>query len=56
MPMVTRRRFSRTVTLRVAVLALATVALAGCDKCGNRIKLNAPSLPSACGDNADPAR
>ena len=55
MPMVARR-LPRTVSLRIAVIAFAALALAGCDKCGNRIKFNTPTLPSACGDNADPAR
>lgn len=46
----------RSVGVRLVVLLLAGVCLAGCDKCGNRVKLNAPSLPAACGDNADPAK
>ncbi len=50
------RLLGRTASLRVVCLALLGLALAGCDKCGNRIKLNAPMLPTVCGDNADPAR
>ncbi len=39
------------------LLAVATIALAvaGCDKCGHRATLNTPSLPTSCGDNAEPA-
>lgn len=45
------RRFVRV----VGVMLIAAV-LAGCDKCGHQITLVAPSLPKACGDNADPTR
>ena len=45
-----RRRL--TLLLTVAVIGLA---VAGCDKCGHRVTLNAPSLPTSCGDNAEPA-
>ena len=51
-----RRGQLRIVVLRLAVAGLAAVTLAGCDKCGNRVKFNAPSLPSSCGENANPAR
>ena len=39
------------------LLAAAVIgcALAGCDKCGHRVTLNTPSLPTSCGDNAEPA-
>ncbi len=43
-------------TLRVASLLLLAGVLAGCDKCGNRVKLNAPTLPDSCGANAEPLR
>ena len=39
----------------VAGLILA-LAAAGCDKCGNRVNINVPSIQHACGDNAQPAR
>ena len=39
--------------IRLAIVALAALFVAGCDKCGNRVKFNAPSLPNACGTNAD---
>lgn len=47
---------TRGVLSRLAGLLLATLLVAGCDKCGDRVKFNAPSLPNACGANADPAR
>ena len=28
------------------------LAVAGCDKCGNRVQFVAPSVQHACGDNA----
>ncbi len=46
----------RRTLLRTAVALLLGIALAGCDKCGNRVKFNAPSLPDSCGENANPAR
>ena len=46
----------RIVVLRLLLAGFAAGALAGCDKCGNRVKFNAPSLPDACGANADPNR
>jgi len=42
--------------LGLTAIVVAAFVLAGCDKCGDRIKLNAPSLPKACGDNADPMK
>ena len=42
--------------IRLIGLLLAATLLAGCDKCGNTVKFNAPSLPKTCGDNTDPAR
>ena len=41
---------------RAVMLALLLVGLAGCDKCGNRVNFNVPSLQHACGDNAQPPR
>ena len=42
--------------MRRFVLTLASVICclfaAGCDKCGNPVKFNVPSLPKACYDNA----
>jgi hypothetical protein len=34
--------------LALAGLALASLALAGCDKCGDPVKFNMPSLPKSC--------
>lgn len=45
----------RVYITRIIGLLLVATILAGCDKCGNRLKLNAPSIPKACGDNADPS-
>ena len=39
---------------RIAALAFVALAVAGCDKCGNRIQFVAPSVQHACGDNAGP--
>ncbi len=41
---------------RLWALLLLSVVVAGCDKCGDRVKFNAPSLPTTCGANADPDR
>ena len=46
----------RRMHLRIAAAVLVGLLLAGCDKCGNRVKFNAPSIPNACGENSDPAR
>lgn len=46
----------RNVGSRLVCVLLAAVVLAGCDKCGNAVKFNAPSLPKTCGDNTDPSR
>jgi hypothetical protein len=41
-----RRNFS---TLRRALAGLALASLlAGCDKCGDPIKFNTPSIPKSC--------
>jgi hypothetical protein len=42
--------FSRGSTRRLAwaCLALTSLALAGCDKCGDPVKFNTPSLPKSC--------
>lgn len=42
--------------LRIAAAVLVGLLLAGCDKCGNRVKFEAPTLPGVCGENADPAK
>lgn len=51
-----RRMHLRIVPLRIVAAILVGFLLAGCDKCGHRVKFNAPSLPDACGENSDPAR
>jgi hypothetical protein len=38
------RRFA----LSFAALLLASLVLAGCDKCGEPVKFNTPSLPNTC--------
>jgi hypothetical protein len=43
-------------TGRVAVVGLLALVLAGCDKCGNRIKLNTPALQHACSYEPSPAQ
>ena len=40
----------------LTILALLSLAVAGCDKCGNRVKLNSPEVQHVCGDNAEPLR
>ena len=50
MPVVTK-----SALIRLAGLLLAATVLAGCDKCGNGVKFNAPSLPKTCGDNTAPS-
>ena len=40
---------ARPIKYRAAVLLLAAFGFAGCDKCGNRVKFDAPSLPNTCG-------
>jgi hypothetical protein len=42
------RRILPASRLAVAGLLLACLTLAGCDKCGNPVKFNAPSLPKSC--------
>lgn len=42
------RRTSPTLRYALACLALASLALAGCDKCGDPIKFNTPSIPKSC--------
>ncbi len=41
----------------IALLAVALIGLvaAGCDKCGHRVTPNTPSLPTSCGDSAEPS-
>ena len=36
-------------------LVIVGLVANGCDKCGHRVTLNTPSLPTSCGDNAEPA-
>jgi hypothetical protein len=40
----------RRISFCLAGLILVGLALAGCDKCGEPIKFNLPSLPNACYD------
>jgi hypothetical protein len=40
----------RRILLTLAGLFLASFSLAGCDKCGDPIKFNAPSEPKTCYD------
>ncbi len=42
------RRNPSALCLTFVGLILASLALAGCDKCGDPIKFNAPSLPKSC--------
>lgn len=42
--------------LRIVALIVCALTLAGCDKCGNRLHFNTPSLGETCGANADPAK
>jgi hypothetical protein len=37
--------------LPFACLVICSLLAAGCDKCGEPIKFNVPSLPSACYDS-----
>lgn len=37
-----------TLAFAFAGLVLASLALAGCDKCGDPVKFNTPSLPKSC--------
>ncbi len=46
----------RQTRLRLVPLLLLSLGIAGCDKCGNRVSLNAPSLPNSCGAQVEPAR
>lgn len=41
---------------RVAILLALALALAGCDKCGNRVNPSVPSLQQSCGDNVQAPR
>ena len=40
----------RRLVFALAGLVLGGVFLAGCDKCGDPVKFNVPSLPSSCYD------
>ncbi|MGH6800388.1 MAG: hypothetical protein ACRECZ_03045 [Methylocella sp.] len=50
-----RARPDREKTMRRILLTLASficcLLAAGCDKCGDPVKFNVPSLPSACYDS-----
>jgi hypothetical protein len=46
----------RRTILRLTCLLVIAVGAAACDKCGTPVKFNAPSLPHACGANADESR
>ncbi len=51
-----RKSFARRRGAGVALagLVLASLALAGCDKCGDPVKFNVPSVPKTCyGVNQD---
>ena len=37
-------------------LTLVALAVGGCDKCGHRVHLNAPSIQHACGDDTPSPR
>ncbi|WP_156970949.1 hypothetical protein [Beijerinckia mobilis] len=39
----------RPITL--LVMALFAASLGGCDKCGNKIKINSPTIPESCHDS-----
>jgi len=39
-------RLVRPITL--LALALLAASLGGCDKCGNKIKINSPTIPESC--------
>lgn len=38
----------RRFVFSLAGLLLASLALAGCDKCGEPVKFNTPGLPNTC--------
>ncbi len=40
----------RRIALVLAGLLFGSLFLAGCDKCGEPIRFNVPSLPNACYD------
>ncbi|WP_146030164.1 hypothetical protein [Methylocella silvestris] len=44
----TVRRGPWAARLGLGGLLLASLALAGCDRCGDPIKFNTPSLPKSC--------
>lgn len=43
-------------SLRIGALLAFALTVAACDKCGNRLHFNTPSLGQTCGANADPAK
>jgi hypothetical protein len=49
------QRMPKTI-LRLACLLAIALGAAGCDKCGTPVKFNTPSVPNACGANADDSR
>lgn len=40
----------RRISLTLTGIVLSCLAVAGCDKCGDPVKFNVPSVPSACYD------
>ena len=43
-------RRTRPARLALAATALSALALAGCDRCGEPVKFNAPTFPKVCYD------
>jgi hypothetical protein len=49
-----RKSFARRRGAGVALAGLVLASLAGCDKCGDPVKFNVPSVPKTCyGVNQD---
>ena len=46
----------RRKALALAALLAAGLAVAGCDKCGHRVRFNAPEIQKACADDTPSAR
>jgi len=38
--------------LRILVMGGLVLSLAACDKCGDYLKINTPSIPKSCTDSA----
>ena len=47
-----RGNIMRRVVFALASLAVSCLFAAGCDKCGDPVKFNVPSLPRTCYDSA----